>query len=272
MAKKNRLDSIRTMIKAEKRVTVASLEKEFKVTGETIRRDLEALEAEGLVNRTYGGAVLAAPHSAAAQISFVQRAQIHVQEKRRIAELAATLIPDGRVVIGVDSSTTVFELLPHMKDNEDLLLMTYSLNVLNEMLDSRGMVMSTGGPLRKSRSIFYGTIAQKTITDHYTDIFFSSCKGLDMNSGVFDTDPEEVALKQAMADHSKKLVLLADHSKFGTVAFARLFDFNQVHAIITDACPSNAWVRLLKESNVTLLYPSDRFGDGRVTNPAEAVP
>lgn len=254
MAQKDRLESIRTLVRTEKRVVVSELSRQFDVTEETIRRDLEKLEKEGLVARTYGGAVLNMG-DAGVRINYNRRAQTNVEEKRAIARIAAELIPKRGAAIGADSSSTVMETVHLISDREDLLLMTYSANILRELGDAEIKIMSTGGLLNKKSYSFQGVIARNTIQDYNTDVVLVSCKGLQLDAGVFDTDEDEAEIKRLLVAKSQRVILLADHTKFGQVAFAKLFDLDQVDTVVTDRRPSDDWVEQFAARGIHLQYP-----------------
>ena len=139
------------------------------------------------MTRTYGGAVLNMG-DALIRISYTHRAQTNVEEKRAIARIAADLLPKHGAAIGVDSSSTVMETVHLISNREDLLLMTYSANILRELADAEIKIMSTGGFLNKKSYSFQGVIARNTIQDYNTDITLLSCKGLQLDAGVFDSD------------------------------------------------------------------------------------
>ena len=254
MAQKDRLENIRTIVKTEKRVVVSELSRQFDVTEETIRRDLEKLEKEGLVTRTYGGAVLNMG-DALIRISYTHRAQTNVEEKRAIARIAADLLPKHGAAIGVDSSSTVMETVHLISNREDLLLMTYSANILRELADAEIKIMSTGGFLNKKSYSFQGVIARNTIQDYNTDITLLSCKGLQLDAGVFDSDEDEAEIKRLMVAKSQKVILLADHTKFDRVAFVKLLDFSQINTIITDQKPPDRWCDMFASNGIELLFP-----------------
>ena len=209
MGQRERLEGIRALVKTEKRVVVSELSRQFEVTEETIRRDLEKLEGEGLVARTYGGAVLNMG-DAAVRVSYVRRSQTNVEEKRAIARIAAELIPKHSAAIGADSSSTVMEAVHLLGDREDLIVMTYSANILREMADSDIQIMSTGGLLNKKSSFLQGVIARNTIKNYHMDVVLVSCNGLQLN-GVFDTDENEAEIKRLMVAQGQKVYLLVDH-------------------------------------------------------------
>ena len=253
MGQRERLEGIRTLVKTEKRVVVSELSRQFEVTEETIRRDLEKLEGEGLVARTYGGAVLSMG-DAAVRVSYVRRSQTNVEEKRAIARIAAELIPNHSAAIGADSSSTVMETIHLLGDREDLIVMTYSANILREMADANIQIMSTGGLLNKKSSFLQGVIARNTLKNYHMDVVLVSCNGLQLN-GVFDTDENEAEIKRLMVAQGQKVYLLVDHTKFGRLAFAKLFELDQVDTVITDRYPGDEWADRFAASKIELLYP-----------------
>ena len=89
------------------------------------------------------------------------------------------------------------------------------------------------------------------------DIFLFSCKGLSIDGGIFDSDEDEVEIKQIMAEKAGKVILLVDHTKFNCVAFVKLFDFNQINTIITDQKPSDEWIDTFKKYQIEVFYPPE---------------
>lgn len=134
MAAKDRIQAIKQMVANDKKVTVSNLSSIFQVTEETIRRDLEKLEDEGFLTRTYGGAVL---NSAvlADNIHFYKRAKSFYEEKQIIARNTLPLIKN-KTTMAADSSSTVMELLKLLKDRNDLTLLTNSAEAFHELAQS----------------------------------------------------------------------------------------------------------------------------------------
>ena len=178
MATKERLSVIKQRILAEKRVTVSRLSEEFGVTEETIRRDLEKLETQGLLTRTYGGAVLNT-ESAYECVSFYKRAALDVEAKQKIARKAAELL-QNKTTVAADSSSTVMETLRLLKDRRDMTLLTNSVEALRELSTGEISVVSTGGMLNRSSLSLQGAIAKNTLRNYNVDILLMSCKGLSM--------------------------------------------------------------------------------------------
>lgn len=155
MAQKDRIEQICAIVRDKERVVVSELSRQFHVTEETIRRDLEKLEAQGLVTRTFGGAILNG-RNASARTSYAQRTQMNVAEKKTIARIAAGLIPKHRCVIGADSSSTVFETICLLKGQSNLLLMTYAANILQELVDADMRINVHRRPVQQGVPLLYG--------------------------------------------------------------------------------------------------------------------
>lgn len=129
MAAKDRIQAIKQMVANDKKVTVSNLSGIFQVTEETIRRDLEKLEDEGFLTRTYGGAVLNTA-MLTENIHFYKRASSFYEEKQLIARKALPFI-DNKTTMAADSSSTVMELLKLLQDRSDLTLLTNSAEAIH---------------------------------------------------------------------------------------------------------------------------------------------
>lgn len=252
MAAKDRLNTIKQLISNEKKVTVSGLSDLFQVTEETIRRDLEKLEAEGYLTRTYGGAVLNA-NGQTEGIHFYNRAQSFLAEKKQIALKVIPLLED-KATISVDSSTTVMELLKLLKFRDNLTLLTNSSEALNELVQSDIKVVSTGGEFNKSTLSLQGSLTKENVEKYHVDIFVMSCKGLDMESGALDSNENEAEIKKVMLAQAAEVALLVDHSKFDKKAFVKLIDLEYINYIFTDKKPEEKWVEFCKMKNIKLIY------------------
>lgn len=256
MALKDRLENIRQIVRLEKKVVVSELSDKFGVTEETIRRDLEKLERDGLVVRTYGGAILSMGE-AAEKNGFLKRAQTNVQEKRLIAEMTACMIPQN-ANIGCDASSTVIEALNYLSDREDLLVLTNSVKVIREMEQSKFGILSTGGQVNRQSYSMQGGIARNTIQDYHLEVVLISCKGLGLEGEVYDSHELEADVKRALIEHGHRIILLADHTKFDHIAFLRLASVDQLDVVVTDKRPSEDWMKMFAESGVEVYYPEQR--------------
>lgn len=256
MAQKERLSRIRKTIKEEKKVVVSELSKEYGVTEETIRRDLEKLENEGLVTRTYGGAVLNM-EQITENIAYLRRELHNHEEKMIIGELAASVIPT-KATIGADASSTVMAALKCLRNCPQVTVLTNSIPAILEFDQSELNIISTGGVVNKNTYSMQGNVARRNLADYYVDIILTSCKALDLECGIFDSNEEEAELKKILVERGQKIYLLADHTKFNKVAFVKVLGFDNLDLVITDKEPSKEWKTLFKQKGIGLLYPGSK--------------
>ncbi|MFP1454414.1 DeoR/GlpR family DNA-binding transcription regulator [Escherichia coli] len=251
MAAKDRIQAIKQMVANDKKVTVSNLSGIFQVTEQTIRRDLEKLEDEGFLTRTYGGAVLNTA-MLTENIHFYKRASSFYEEKQLIARKALPFI-DNKTTMAADSST-VMELLKSLQDRSDLTLLTNSAEAIHFLAQSEIKVVSTGGETNKNTLSLQGRITKDIISRYHVDIMVMSCKGLDINSGALDSNEAEAEIKKTMIRQATEVVLLVDHSKFDRKAFVQLADFSHINYIITDKSPGAEWIAFCKNNNIQLVW------------------
>ncbi len=233
------------------KVYVQDLSQLFDVTDETIRRDLEKLEQQNLVKRCYGGAVL--NDHTSQDISFFKRIDINEAGKKYIARKAEPLINDGDTLM-VDSSTTCLALLRLLKNNKNVTVITNSIILINEFVNANFQMISTGGNLRAYSYALTGAAACDTLKRYYVDTALISCKGLDMEKGLMESNDPESIIKRQMIEQAQKCILLADSSKFDKTAFSRTCDLQKIDCIVTDKEPDEKWLNFIKENNIQMIY------------------
>ena len=224
---KNRLEHIREQVKNEKKVTVSELSKIYKVTEETIRRDLEKLEKEGFLTRTFGGAVLNSA-SQKEHIHFYKRTSINQKEKAKIAQLFKEVL-DQKRTIAADASTTVMEAIRLLKANRNITVLSSSTEIFREMTGSEIHILSTGGVFNEDSLSLQGNLAKENIRRYHVDLALLSCKGLDMDKGIMDSSEREADVKTEMVKQALEVALLADHTKFERTAFVQFLERKRNH-------------------------------------------
>jgi DeoR/GlpR family transcriptional regulator of sugar metabolism len=247
-----RIDKIKQKVEAEGEVFVSDLSRLFNVTEETIRRDLEKLKNDGVVTRTYGGAML----NTAVQnerVIFSKRRAINLEAKQKIARLAVREFGEARTVM-FDNSTTVIEAVKLLKNDKKLTAISFSAQIFQELEDTNMMVVSTGGIYDERTRSFYGTLAKDNIRKYNVEVALLGCKGLDMNNGISDSSEGEADLKTEMSNRATCVVVLADHSKFSQTAFVNFLDWDKVDYLITDECPNTTWAIFLEKMSVNVIY------------------
>ena len=215
MVPEERRRRIARLVRDSGSVTVASLENEFGISPMTARRGLLALEEEGRVRRTHGGAVL--PETAAREDSFWYRLEEAAEAKERLAEAALGLLEPGASVF-LDCSTTTFYLARRvLREGLRVTLLTNSVPVMD--LFARGgapetTVVGVGGLMRKLTLSFVGPHAVGAISSHSVDMAFVSVKGVTREGYLTDPDLLEAEVKRAMIEHAAEPVLMVDAGKF----------------------------------------------------------
>lgn len=252
MAGRERLMLIKQHVQSMKKVSVADLSQQCGVTEETIRRDLDKLEAEGVVTRVHGGAIWN-NGTQKEGIHFYRRMTKHVKEKQEIARKAIDLL-EGKQTIIADSSTTVMETLKLVPDTAEITVVTNSTEVFREFQQSSINIISIGGEFNKKSLSLQGQLAKNNITKYNVDLALISCKGLNMDKGVQDSNEGEAEIKKLMLEQAKEVALLADFSKFDQTAFVSLIDLRSVNYIITDRQPEKEWIQFCDTNGIQLIY------------------
>ena len=252
MVVKDRLNKIRQIALNEKMISVSGLSSIFQVTEETIRRDLEKLESIGFITRTYGGAILNA-RSQLDGIHFFKRAKDHLKEKQRIAINALSLLED-KTTIAVDSGTTTIETIKLLRDRTDLTILTNSTEIFHELELSNINVVSTGGDFNKNSLSLQGQLTESIIKQFHVDIMIMSCKGLDIEDGVLDSNGKEAEIKKVFLEQASEVVLLVDSSKFDQKAFVKLTEWANINYIVTEREPSGKWKAFCEDNEIVLIY------------------
>lgn len=254
MLSAERRQIIAQRLQAEGRVVASELKNEFGVSEETIRRDLERLEQEGLAQRIYGGAVLSQGDKAPPP--YAVRKTTNVEGKLAIARLAAAMLRDGDTLMVDESSTAAYTVnaIGHLKG---ITLITNSLEILQAAANREGWnVISTGGRLKSDVMALVGPHALSTIDSYHVHYALLSCRGINTQLGFADSSDEIVQVKRAMAAAAGCTILLADHRKFGRPGFAALGALSLAGRLITDREPAPEWKTRFEEQGVTLCYES----------------
>lgn len=245
----------------EKKVIVSELSREFDVSEETIRRDLDKLEEEGHVIKSYGGAVI--NEKSSIDLPFNVRWKANSAGKQRIGELVQEEIQDGDHIF-LDASTTAVFIAKNLKQKKHLTVITNSIENLLELADAPGCsLIATGGHLKADTMSLLGKAAADTISSYNADKVFFSCKGLDLEHGATDGNDDTAGMKQEMIAAAGKVYLAADSTKFGKVAFSKISDLKNVDVIVTDEKPDEKWLEIWKQSGIQCIYPDVERREGR---------
>ena len=247
-----RRNAILAKLAAEGKVLVSNLSKEFEVTEETIRGDLEKLDNDGLARKTYGGAIKNDNFNI--DLPFHVRKQTNVESKQYIASLIANMIHDGDYIM-LDSSTTALCVIKNILHKKNITLITNSIEILLELCNKADWnILSTGGMLKEGGLSLVGYQAEKMVAGFHVDLAVCSCKGLDAVNGITDSNERDAEIKKAFFKSANRKLLAADSSKFDKSSFVKVCGFHEVDTIITEHKPNELWLDRLKQNSVEIVY------------------
>lgn len=249
-----RRNEILEKLQKEKRVVVSDLSKTYGVSEETIRRDLEKLENDGYVIKSYGGAVL--NENTNIDMPFNVRKNTNVVGKQRIAELVKSMIKEGESLMLDASSTAVFIAKALKEEKKNLTVITNSIEIIIELFDAQDWrVLSTGGLAMEGSLALVGPQTDKMLGSYHVDKAIISCKGFDMENGITDTNELHARNKKTMLERADCRILAVDSSKFDMTSFTEISELKGVSMIITDEKPSEKWLHVFEECGVKCIWP-----------------
>lgn len=223
----------------------------FAVSAETVRRDFLALEQEGLLRRVYGGAVR--PTRRAVEVPYAQRRVRFSERKQAMAELAASLVVPGETLI-LDVGTSVAEVARALPASYRGRVLTNSLLAAVELASHEGVeVLTAGGQVRPGDLACSGPHAEAFFSGYYADKAFLGSGGVHPQAGLTDYHPAEIPCRLVMLSHAAQRFVLADSSKLGEVAVARVCDLEAITAIITDSEADAGVLATLREVGMEVM-------------------
>jgi len=246
-----RHSKILEVLKQSEYVTVAELSEKLGVSMVTIRKDLKHLESLSLLYRSHGGASLKNPYIADRHVN--EKEHLFVEEKKRIAQYAASLIKDGESII-LASGSTINELSRQIEERKRIVAVCSSLVAARELaVKEISEVHQLGGIVRSSSASVVGPFAEKMLQGFRCSKLFLGVDGVDIDFGLTTTNALEASLNQDMIASAEKVIVLADSSKFGCRGFSRICSLDQVDMVITDNGLGEMFVKQLEEKGVELV-------------------
>lgn len=232
---KPRQADIVALAKSHGRVEVENLTDRFRVTAQTIRKDLNDLCERGVLQRFHGGAILA---SGTANVGYEARRQLATDEKRRIGERAASLIPDSSSLL-INIGTTTEQVAHALRGRNGLLAITNNTNVVNILRGCEHIeIIVAGGVVRQSDGGIVGEAAVDFIRQFKVDYAVIGTSAIDDDGTLLDFDYREVKVAQAIIECARKSILVADSMKLERTAPVRIGHISQLDYFVTDAAPA----------------------------------
>lgn len=214
---------------------VSELVEQLGVSDMTVRRDIERLDGEGLLERVHGGALAVRPR-ATDEPGFSAKSELMTAEKQAIAAAAARLVQPG-ATIGISAGTTTYEFARAIRHLPQLTVVTNSVPVaqlLHESQASGHVVVLTGG-VRTPSDALVGPVAVGALEGLHVDRLFLGAHGIDRDAGLTTPNLVEAETNRAMVRASRSVCVLADHTKLGIVGLSTFMPLREVDTLITDA-------------------------------------
>jgi DeoR/GlpR family transcriptional regulator of sugar metabolism len=222
--------------------SVPALARSLRVSGMTIRRDLDLLERRGALRRTYGGAVGSGGHDLS--LDYAQRRGEHRAAKERIAASAAALVKDGQTVY-LDAGTTALALAERLADAAGLTVVTPSLPIANALCAKRGLTVHVlGGELRPDLLAMVGPQAEQGLAAFRLDLAFLGATSVDLQRGLSRAPIEEIPLKCQAARQAERVVVLVARAKIGPSSGMVYLGSDAIDTVITETADGAERIRV----------------------------
>lgn len=231
MQRPERIGAILERLSLDGSVSVADIATDLEVSEATIRRDLRLLEDQRLLGRTHGGAV---PQGVLYELPLRYKSGRQTEQKLRIAREAANRVLDGWA-IGLTGGTTTTEVARVLVKRERLTVVTNALNIASELAVRPNLkLVVTGGVARPESYELVGPIAEASLEGLNLDMVFLAVDGITPSAGLTTHHEIEAGTNRALLERARTVIVVADSSKIGKVAFARICQLAQVDELITD--------------------------------------
>lgn len=263
MLSEQRYEEIYNLLEREGSVRTIALCDALQTSRETIRRDLENMEAKGMLRRIRGGAMKAeAPQEKnTAYTSFHMRRDENFHNKEAVAWEAVNYIREGQV-IALDSGTTSLFLAKAVKARfRSLTVVTNSFAVAQELAGAEGITLVlTGGVYRADEEAFVSDIAALIFSKISVDIFFLTTCGISVERGITYQRMDEISVQNKMMEAAERTIVVADSSKLGVNSFVKMCGIDAVSMIITDSGVSAGQLKAFENAGVRMTIAKERNG------------
>lgn len=232
MLKEERYQKIVDWVNSKGAVTVEELCEKFQISQSTVSRDLHILHETGKIIKTHGGAI-SVSSGLATEPSVKYRKTQFTEEKKRIALKAVEYVKNGETII-LDSGTTTFWMVDHLRDIENLHVWTNDLYIAFELINHENIeIIMLGGRIRKKYYNAMGVLTNQLLGSIHVDRFFIGVDAIGVDGGLMVYSPEEAELKRLMIKSAKETIVLCDHSKFEKMALMSICSIETAQKIIT---------------------------------------
>jgi DeoR/GlpR family transcriptional regulator of sugar metabolism len=248
---RQRREAILEQVVARGHVSVRDVAGDTGVSEATVRRDLRALADSRHVELVYGGATV----RRGSEHSLQWRAQLNVDAKRTIGNLAAGLVRDGDLLF-IDAGSTCFEMRSGLMERRELTVIVHSTNLAGELGKNPGIsIIMLGGNYRPDRMDSIGPLSVGAIEQLRGYVAFIGADGVSMDFGLSATDIQTAHLYHQVVRNARETILLVDHTKFESPSLFKICEIEEVSRVVTDRAPSAGWPEFLASHDIELILP-----------------
>lgn len=251
-----RLQRVLELLETRDSVHVSELSEEFSVSEVTIRQDLANLARQGLVARVRGG--VRPLQRGQSELSFDVRLRLEADRKQAIARAAAAMVGE-REAVALDSSTTAYYLALELRGKQELVVVTNGLLIAAALADAPGItVLVTGGMLRLPSMSLIGELGADVLQTTRINKGFLGARGLSLEHGLMELNPDEVRIKQEMANACERVIGILDGTKWHRAALLSFAPTEKVDALVTDSGAPNAQIEAWRARGVEVVTAEPR--------------
>ncbi|AOR23305.1 DeoR/GlpR family DNA-binding transcription regulator [Clostridium taeniosporum] len=249
-----RLDLLEEYIYKYKTVSLDKLCEEFKMSKNTIRRDVDILVNKGVIKKVYGGVTVNSQSNEL--LPFEERTIKNNSAKIEIAKKAAKFIEDGDSIF-IDSGTTTLNIVDYIDSKNNIALFTNSINVILKAIPHENIdIICLSGKFNRTTFSFTGLTSSDLLSSYNINKCFMACTGISLENGVTHTSPSEFKIKKMAVCKSHKKFLVADDSKFDIISLMTFCDVKDLDYIITNNYPSAKYIDYFNSYNIELIVPN----------------
>ncbi|WP_214225885.1 DeoR/GlpR family DNA-binding transcription regulator [Pedobacter sp. B4-66] len=231
-------------------LSVMEISEKLSISPATVRRDLQDLSEEGVLQRTHGGAMKL---DNLPLVAFNKKQTANVESKQEIGKVAAANVVDGDTIF-MDCGSTVFAMCAHLKKLSRLKIITNSLPIVAELVDTPGISINLiGGELDKERRAVHGDMAVQHIDTYHATKAFVGVDGISVKNGLTAHSEKESQITKAFLRNAERVYLLTDSSKIGKDAYVKFETLKAIDFLITDTQLEPNLKKEIEEEGVKVL-------------------
>jgi DeoR family transcriptional regulator, aga operon transcriptional repressor len=230
----NRRERIVALLREQGSVQIPALAQRFRVSTQTLRKDLNFLDIKGICTRSSGGAILRRAGLSPTEQAIEVKRTLFAEEKARIGRAAAALIKNDESVL-LDSGTTALQVARHIEPGASLVVVTNDVGIMNELVTRENVqLVFLGGTLRRKNLSFYGTQTERALQDLHVDKLILAADGFDIEKGLTTHFEPEALLNRMMCRAASEIIVVADSSKFDRICLHKILEPQGISKLVTD--------------------------------------